>query len=63
LRFIRRSGPHRIAYHLHLPCSTVETVFRPQCPLLARVDQKPGMVLIAEVLLVLLCAAAPFRDV
>ena len=40
LRFTRRWGPHRIAYHLHLAKSTVEAVLkRFKMPKLAHLDQ------------------------
>ena len=44
LRFTRRWGPHRIAYHLHVPRSTVEKVLaRYRMPLLSHVDQATGL--------------------
>ncbi|WP_344757594.1 IS481 family transposase, partial [Gryllotalpicola koreensis] len=44
LRFTRRWGPHRIAYHLHLARATVERVLRRyRAPLLAHVDQSTGL--------------------
>ena len=44
LRFTRRWGPHRIAYHLHLPRSTVGAVLnRYQMPLLRHLDQNTGL--------------------
>ena len=44
LRFTRRWGPHRIAYHLHLVRSTVERVLaRYRMPRLAHVDQNTGL--------------------
>ncbi|WP_024285613.1 IS481 family transposase [Cellulomonas sp. KRMCY2] len=44
LRFTRRWGPHRIAYHLHVPRSTVGRVLaRYQMPLLAHLDQATGL--------------------
>lgn len=44
LRFTRRWGPHRIAYHLHVPRSTVGRVLaRYRMPLLAHVDQATGL--------------------
>ena len=44
LRFTRRWGPHRIAYHLHLATSTVEAVLRRyQMPRLAHLDQATGL--------------------
>jgi transposase InsO family protein len=44
LRFTRRWGPHRIAYHLHLARSTVGRVLaRYQMPLLKAVDQSTGL--------------------
>ena len=44
LRFIRRWGPHRIAYHLHLARATVERVLRRyRMPRLAHVDQNTGL--------------------
>ena len=44
LRFNRRWGPHRIAYHLGLNRSTVSRVLRRyQMPLLAHVDQATGL--------------------
>ncbi|QKT08320.1 IS481 family transposase [Gordonia sp. X0973] len=44
LRFTRRWGPHRIAYHLGLNRSTVEQVLkRYRMPLLAHLDQATGL--------------------
>jgi transposase InsO family protein len=44
LRFTRRWGPHRIAYHLHLVRSTVERVLaRYRMPRLDHVDQSTGL--------------------
>ncbi len=44
LRFLRRWGPHRIAYHLHLAHSTVGAVLRRyQMPLLRHLDQNTGL--------------------
>jgi transposase InsO family protein len=44
LRFTRRWGPHRIAYHLHLSRSTVGRVLgRYRMPLLAHLDQATGL--------------------
>ncbi|KQM84427.1 IS481 family transposase [Agromyces sp. Leaf222] len=44
LRFTRRWGPHRIAYHLRLHRSTVGRVLvRHQVPLLAHLDQSTGL--------------------
>ena len=44
LRFTRRWGPHRIAYHLHLAKSTVEAVLRRyKMPPLAHLDQATGL--------------------
>ena len=44
LRFTRRWGPHRIAYHLHLARSTVEAVLRRyRMPKLAHLDQATGL--------------------
>lgn len=44
LRFTRRWGPHRTAWHLHLSRSTVENVLRRyQMPLLAHVDKATGL--------------------
>jgi transposase InsO family protein len=44
LRFTRRWGPHRIAYHLHVPRSTVGRVLaRYRMPLLVHVDQATGL--------------------
>ncbi|MDQ1200773.1 IS481 family transposase [Rhodococcus sp. SORGH_AS_0303] len=44
LRFTRRWGPHRIAYHLHLARSTVEAVLRRYAmPLLSHLDQNTGL--------------------
>ncbi len=44
LRFTRRWGPHRIAYHLHLAKSTVEAVLRRyKMPQLAHLDQATGL--------------------
>ena len=44
LRFTRRWGPHRIAYHLHLAKSTVEAVLkRFKMPKLAHLDQATGL--------------------
>lgn len=44
LRFTRRWGPHRIAYHLHLVHSTVGAVLRRfQMPLLRHLDQNTGL--------------------
>lgn len=44
LRFTHRWGPHRIAYHLHVPRSTVGRVLaRYRMPLLAHVDQATGL--------------------
>ena len=44
LRFTRRWGPHRIAYHLHMPRSTVGRVLaRYRMPLLTHVDQATGL--------------------
>jgi transposase InsO family protein len=49
LRFTRRWGPHRIAYHLHLARSTVEAVLRRfAMPLLGRLDQNTGLVVRRE---------------
>ncbi|AYG03620.1 IS481 family transposase [Gryllotalpicola protaetiae] len=44
LRFIRRWGPHRIAFHLHLARTTVERVLsRYRMPKLAHLDQNTGL--------------------
>ena len=44
LRFTRRWGPHRIAYHLHLSRSTVQAVLRRYgMPLLRHLDQNTGL--------------------
>lgn len=44
LRFTRRWGPHRIAFHLRLARSTVGRVLaRYRMPLLARTDQVTGL--------------------
>lgn len=44
LRFTRRWGPHRIAYHLHLARSTVGRVLdRYRMPKLANIDQSTGL--------------------
>ncbi|THJ64006.1 IS481 family transposase, partial [Arthrobacter echini] len=44
LRVTRRWGPHRIAYHLHLPQSTVSKVLtRYRVPLLGHVDLNTGV--------------------
>ncbi|WP_161927195.1 IS481 family transposase [Gordonia crocea] len=44
LRCTRRWGPHRIAYHLGIPRSTVGRVLdRYQMPLLANIDQATGL--------------------
>lgn len=44
LRFVRRWGPHRIAYHLGVPRSTVGRVLtRYRMPLLAHLDQATGL--------------------
>lgn len=44
LRFTRRWGPHRIAYHLHIPRSTVGRVLeRYHMPVLANTDQATGL--------------------
>jgi len=44
LRFTRRWGPHRIAFHLHLARSTVGRVLaRFQMPLLQHLDQATGL--------------------
>lgn len=44
LRFTRRWGSHRIAWHLHLSRSTVENVLRRyRMPLLAHVDKATGL--------------------
>jgi transposase InsO family protein len=44
LRFTRRWGPHRIAYHLHLSRSTVQAVLRRyRMPLLRHLDQNTGL--------------------
>jgi transposase InsO family protein len=44
LRFTRRWGPHRIAYHLHLARSTVGRVLtRYRMPLLAHLDRASGL--------------------
>jgi transposase InsO family protein len=44
LRFARRWGPHRIAYHLHLSRSTVGRVLaRYRMPLLAHLDRATGL--------------------
>ncbi len=44
LRFTRRWGPHRIAYHLGVPRSTVGRVLaRYRMPLLAHLDQGTGL--------------------
>jgi transposase InsO family protein len=44
LRFTRRWGPHRIAYHLGLAHSTVQAVLRRfQMPLLGDLDQNTGL--------------------
>ena len=43
LRFCRRWGPHRIAYHLHLAISTVEAVLRAtRCPGSPTSTRSPG---------------------
>jgi len=44
VRFTRRWGPHRIAYHLHLSRSTVQAVLRRyKMPLLRHLDQATGL--------------------
>ena len=44
LRFLRRWGPHRIGYHLHMPHSTVSAVLRRyKMPLLRHLDQNTGL--------------------
>lgn len=44
LRFTRRWGPHRIAYHLGIPRSTVQAVLhRYRMPLLRDLDQATGL--------------------
>ena len=44
LRFVRRWGPHRISYHLHLNRSTVERVLaRYRMPKLVYLDQATGL--------------------
>ncbi|WP_271035611.1 IS481 family transposase, partial [Mycolicibacterium holsaticum] len=44
LRFTRRWGPHRIAYHLHLSRSTVQAVLRRhRMPLLRHLDHNTGL--------------------
>ena len=44
LRFTRRWGPHRIAYHLHLSRSTVQAVLRRyRMPLLRHLDYNTGL--------------------
>ena len=44
LRFTRRWGPHRIAWHLHLSRSTVENVLRRyRMPLLSHMDKATGL--------------------
>jgi hypothetical protein len=44
LRFTRRWGPHRIAYHLGIPRSTVQAVLRRyRMPLLRDLDQATGL--------------------
>jgi transposase InsO family protein len=44
LRFVRRWGPHRIGYHLHLNRSTVERVLaRYRMPKLVFIDQATGL--------------------
>ena len=44
LRVSRRWGPHRIAYHLHLPQSTVSKVLaRYRVPLLGHIDLNTGV--------------------
>jgi transposase InsO family protein len=44
LRFTRRWGPHRIAFHLHLARATVGRVLqRYRMPVLAHVDQNTGL--------------------
>lgn len=44
LRVTRRWGPHRIAYHLHLPQSTVSKVLtRYRVPLLGHIDLNTGL--------------------
>jgi transposase InsO family protein len=44
LRFTRRWGPHRIAWHLHLSRSTVENVLRRyRMPLLSHLDKATGL--------------------
>lgn len=44
LRVTRRWGPHRIAYHLHLPQSTVSKVLvRYRVPLLGHIDLNSGV--------------------
>jgi transposase len=44
LRVNRRWGPHRIAYHLHLPQSTVSKVLtRYRVPLLGHIDLNTGV--------------------
>lgn len=44
LRFVRRWGPHRIGYHLHLNRSTVERVLaRYRMPKLVYLDQATGL--------------------
>ena len=45
LRYARRWGPHRIAYHLGVPRSTVQAVLgRYRMPLLRHLDQATGLV-------------------
>lgn len=44
LRFVRRWGPHRISYHLHLNRSTIERVLaRYRMPKLVYLDQATGL--------------------
>jgi hypothetical protein len=44
IRFTRRWGPHRIAYHLHLAKSTAEAVLRRyKMAKLAHLDQATGL--------------------
>lgn len=44
LRFTRRWGPHRIAWHLNLPRSTVENVLRRyRMPRLSHIDKATGL--------------------
>jgi transposase InsO family protein len=44
LRFVRRWGPHRIAFHLHLARATVERVLRRyRMPRLTHLDQSTGL--------------------